>query len=78
MNLRPQEILLILLVLMLLFGAKRLPDTARAIGQSLKIFKKSVRDEDETSTQSPDQRHIASRSETVEPSHIAEVRHADT
>jgi sec-independent protein translocase protein TatA len=78
MNLRPQEILLILLVLVLLFGAKRLPDTARAMGQSLKIFKKSVRDEDETSTRSPDQRHIASTPETVEPSRIAEVRHAQT
>ncbi|NDA80045.1 MAG: Sec-independent protein translocase subunit TatA [Actinobacteria bacterium] len=35
----PTHILLIILVLVLLFGAKRLPDSARAIGRSLRIFK---------------------------------------
>jgi sec-independent protein translocase protein TatA len=44
------EWILILLVLVLLFGAKKLPDTARALGQSLRLFKKettSLREEDE-------------------------------
>lgn len=35
----PTHILLIVLVLILLFGAKRLPDSARALGRSLRIFK---------------------------------------
>lgn len=34
------EILLILLVILLLFGAKRLPDLARSLGKSLSEFKK--------------------------------------
>lgn len=34
------EILLILLVLILLFGAKRIPDLARSLGRSLSEFKK--------------------------------------
>jgi sec-independent protein translocase protein TatA len=46
-NLGPVEWILILLVLILLFGAKKLPDTARALGQSLKIFKKETSKEDE-------------------------------
>ncbi|GGM71508.1 hypothetical protein GCM10012275_47470 [Longimycelium tulufanense] len=33
------ELLLLLGVLVLLFGAKKLPDTARAIGKSMRIFK---------------------------------------
>lgn len=33
------EIILILVVLVLLFGAKKLPDAARGIGRSLRIFK---------------------------------------
>ncbi|MFI6596021.1 twin-arginine translocase TatA/TatE family subunit [Nonomuraea sp. NPDC050536] len=33
------EILLVAVVFVLLFGAKRLPDTARAVGRSLRIFK---------------------------------------
>lgn len=36
----PFEILLILIVVLLLFGAKRLPDLARAMGKSMSEFKK--------------------------------------
>ncbi|MBX6386279.1 MAG: Sec-independent protein translocase subunit TatA [Microbispora sp.] len=41
-NLGPMEWILILLVLILLFGAKKLPDTAKALGQSLRLFKKET------------------------------------
>jgi sec-independent protein translocase protein TatA len=41
-SLGPMEWILILLVLVLLFGAKKLPDTARALGQSLRLFKKET------------------------------------
>src|SRR5215218_7346034 len=49
-NLKPIEIILILAVILLLFGAKRLPDAARGLGRSLRIFKaetKGLRDDDE-------------------------------
>lgn len=35
----PSHILLLVLVLILLFGAKRLPDSAKALGRSLRLFK---------------------------------------
>jgi sec-independent protein translocase protein TatA len=38
-GLGPQEIILILLVLVLLFGAKKLPELARGSGRALRIFK---------------------------------------
>ena len=44
MGLSPWEILVILLVLILLFGARRLPDLATALGQSVKNFKKSLKE----------------------------------
>ena len=34
------ELLLVLLVILLLFGAKRLPELARSLGKSLNEFKK--------------------------------------
>ncbi len=42
----PIEILVVLLIVLLLFGAKRLPDLARSLGKSLSEFKKG-REEDE-------------------------------
>ncbi len=36
----PFEILLILFVILLLFGARKLPDLARSLGKSLSEFKK--------------------------------------
>ncbi len=40
----PTHLLLVLLVLILLFGAKRLPDSARSLAKSLKIFKTEMKD----------------------------------
>ncbi|OGL05136.1 MAG: preprotein translocase subunit TatA [Candidatus Rokubacteria bacterium RIFCSPLOWO2_02_FULL_68_19] len=39
-----QELLLILLIVLILFGAQRLPDLARSLGSSFKEFKKGVSD----------------------------------
>ncbi|MCS5724097.1 twin-arginine translocase TatA/TatE family subunit, partial [Herbiconiux sp. CPCC 203406] len=43
-NLRPAELILILAIILLIFGAKKLPDLARGIGQSLRIFRKEIKD----------------------------------
>lgn len=39
-NIGLPEILIVLVVLILLFGAKKIPDLARALGRSLGEFKK--------------------------------------
>ncbi|MET8245262.1 Sec-independent protein translocase subunit TatA [Streptomyces sp. NPDC005202] len=46
------EIILILVVIVLLFGAKKLPDIARSLGKSARILKseaKAMKEEDHTS-----------------------------
>lgn len=51
-NLRGWEWLIIVALILLLFGAKRLPDAARGLGRSLRIFKtetKGLTDSDESS-----------------------------
>jgi sec-independent protein translocase protein TatA len=40
----PQMWLLVILVVVILFGAKRLPDSARSRGRSLRIFKSEVKE----------------------------------
>lgn len=41
------EILLILFIILLLFGAKRLPEIAKGLGKSIKEFKKGMKDIEE-------------------------------
>ena len=42
MSIGPMEIGAIVLVIVLLFGAKKLPELARSIGRSARIFKSEV------------------------------------
>jgi len=39
-----QELLLILLVVLLLFGAKKIPELAQGLGKGIREFRKAVRD----------------------------------
>ena len=52
-NLGAPEIILILVVLVLLFGAKRLPDAARSLGRSMRIFKSEVKEMGNDDDESP-------------------------
>jgi sec-independent protein translocase protein TatA len=42
--LEPWHLLILAAVFVALFGAKRLPDAARSLGEAMNIFKRSVRD----------------------------------
>jgi len=58
------EFIVLALLVLVLFGAKRLPDSARALGRSMRIFKaetKGLRSDDETPSPTP------TRTETVVP-----------
>jgi len=66
MNIGPPEIILILLVLVLLFGAKKLPELARGSGRALRIFKaetKGLMDENDA-TKTDAQRQIDAQRST--------------
>ena len=54
-NLGMWEILLILLVVLLLFGAKRLPEVGSSIGKGIREFKRSLTDTQEAIMGSDDQ-----------------------
>lgn len=55
-NLGPTELILIILVVLLLFGGKKLPEMARGTGRALRIFKaetKGLMDDDDTEATTP-------------------------
>ena len=54
----PTELILILLIVIIIFGAKKLPDLGRSIGEGIKNFKKSVnegKESDRDTTPKPPQ-----------------------
>jgi sec-independent protein translocase protein TatA len=59
------ELLIILAVLILLFGASKLPELARGSGRALRIFKAETKglmdDDDDDASKSPEQREIEAR-----------------
>lgn len=60
MNLGGPDLLVILLIILVLFGAKKLPELARGLGQAIKEFQKA---KDEFT----DELHKAGQSDTTKP-----------
>ena len=42
-----QELLIILAIVIILFGSKKIPDLAKGLGKGIKDFKKAVKEDDE-------------------------------
>jgi len=55
-NLGPMEIILIVLVILVFFGAKKIPELAQGLGKGIKEFKKATQGEDEST--STDAKHL--------------------
>jgi sec-independent protein translocase protein TatA len=51
-NLTGWHFLIILVIVLLLFGAPKLPALARSLGQSMKIFKNEIRSDEPAETKS--------------------------
>jgi sec-independent protein translocase protein TatA len=43
----PQQIILIAIILILLFGAKKIPELMKGVGKGIKEFKNATNDDDE-------------------------------
>jgi sec-independent protein translocase protein TatA len=43
-GLQPWHVIILVAVIVLLFGAKKLPDAARSLGKSMRIFKSEIRE----------------------------------
>ena len=60
-NLGVWEILMILVVVMLLFGAKRLPEMGASIGKGIREFKRSISQTEDAIMKPDEQRQVPGR-----------------
>jgi sec-independent protein translocase protein TatA len=49
----PSELILILLIVIMVFGAKRIPEIMNGLGQGIKSFKKAMEEESPTTPPPP-------------------------
>ncbi len=74
-GLGPWELLLIFLAILLLFGAKRLPEIAQGLGKGIREFRKSMKETSEELKGSLDEKsHNASSSKPKEKSNNTEKK----
>jgi sec-independent protein translocase protein TatA len=60
------ELLIVLAIVVLLFGAKKIPDLAKGMGKGIKDFKKAIKDDEPS--------ELASKEETPKVNTTTEVK----
>jgi sec-independent protein translocase protein TatA len=72
-NIGPLEIIIILLILLVIFGPRRIPELGRSVGQGMRNFKQSVTGRD----RGDEGREIEDRRASTSPSESAPVPGAE-
>ena len=54
----PWQIILIVLVVLLLFGGRKIPELMKGLGQGMKEFKKATKDKDQETTEDEEDKDI--------------------
>jgi sec-independent protein translocase protein TatA len=57
----PAELLLIVLIIVIIFGARRLPELGKSLGEGIKNFKRSISPKDENKDSSSDKNSPSSQ-----------------
>ncbi|MGB3257225.1 MAG: Sec-independent protein translocase subunit TatA [Ornithinimicrobium sp.] len=73
-NLQGWPLVIIILAIIILVGWKRLPDAARSVGRSMRIFKSEV---EQMSNKSDEDKPSAASTDTVDGTHHREPIHRD-
>lgn len=50
----PQELFIILLIVIIIFGARKLPELGKSLGEGIKNFKKSIGGKDKEENEKPE------------------------
>lgn len=66
-NIRGSELLILLLIVVLLFGSTRLPDAARGVGRSMRIFKAETKGLVDSEVEPAETREVAPSAQQALP-----------
>ena len=69
------ELLVVLAIVVLLFGAKKIPDLAKGLGKGIKDFKEAVKEEDEKPQQAA--KEIEEKKETTATAETSDVKESE-
>lgn len=67
------EIILVLVVVLILFGAKKIPELAKGMGQGIKEFKKATKEVTDEIQNAGDEKSAPQKSVTKDPSQPAQT-----
>ncbi len=59
----PTELILIILIIVIIFGARKLPELGKSLGEGIKNFRKSITTKDKESEPPPDKTKPPSQEE---------------
>jgi sec-independent protein translocase protein TatA len=65
-NLGPTELIIILLIVVLLFGAKKIPEIAKGLGKGIKDFKGAMKDGDAPAPSTEEPKAVSKPADTSE------------
>jgi sec-independent protein translocase protein TatA len=54
-GLGPTELIIVLLIVLVIFGAKKLPEIGSGLGKGITNFKRAVKDQDRLSSKTPEE-----------------------
>ncbi len=66
MGIGTNELLIVLAIVVILFGAKKIPDLATGLGKGIKDFKKAIKEDDETDNSVSTKEKIEGKEKTSE------------
>jgi sec-independent protein translocase protein TatA len=66
-NIGPLEIVVVLIIVLVIFGPKRLPDLGKSLGKGMREFKDSVTGDDKDDAELPTTTATAAKAEPAEP-----------
>ena len=71
-NLSGSEILILAVIVLLVFGANRLPEAGRAVGKGLREFKRALTDAENSINQLPSEQPPVERPREAKPKRLVE------